>query len=117
MDDIYTSTYALFVSDPSYFEEAVEKEEWCKAMKKEILAIKRNETWKLVDLPKGKNVIGLKWVFKTKYHTDGTIQKYKARLVAKGYSQQQGIDFTKTFSPVARFETVRMFIALAAQLS
>ena len=74
-----------------------------------------NETWELVDLPEGKNVVGLKWIYRTKYHVDGTIQK-QARLVAKGHSQQQGIDFEETFSPMARFETVRTFLALAAQM-
>lgn len=115
--DIYEScSFALFVSDPMSFEEAAKQEEWQRAMKNEISAIEKNETWVLCDLPQEKNAIGLKWIFKTKYNADGTIQKHKARLVAKGYAQQQGVDFQETFAPVARFETVRTLLALAAQL-
>ena len=104
------------VSDPISFEEAAGKKEWCKAMKEEMMAINKNETWVLTNLPEGKAAFGLKWVFKTKYNADGRVQKHKARLVAKGYSQQQGINYEDTFSPIARFETVRTFLALASQL-
>ena len=72
-------------------------------MEEELLAIEKNKTWDLVDLPEEKNVIGLKRVYCTKYRADRTIQKHKARLVAKGYAQQQGVNFDETFSPVARF--------------
>ncbi|KAL3506653.1 hypothetical protein ACH5RR_032035 [Cinchona calisaya] len=85
-------------------------------MEKEITTIRKNETWNLVDLLEGKNVIGLKWVFKTKYDTDCSVQKYKFKLVARGYSQQQGIDFDETFSPIAHFEIVKTILAMAAQL-
>ncbi|XP_066163729.1 uncharacterized protein [Oryza sativa Japonica Group] len=66
------------------------------------------------DLPSGHKAIGLKWVFKVKKDPAGAVVKHKARLVAKGYVQQQGIDFEEVFAPVARMETVRLLIALAA---
>ena len=104
----------LFTGDSVTVEDAMEKKEWRDAMEDELLSIQRNGTWELVDLPEGKNVISLKWIFKTKFLPDGSIQKYKARLVARGFLQQQGIDFEETFAPVARFETVRLILALAA---
>ena len=73
-----------------------------------------NKTWDLVDLPPGAKPIGLKWIFKIKRNADGSINKYKSRLVAKGYIQRHGIDFEEVFAPVARIETVRFIIALAA---
>lgn len=59
--------------------------------------------------------IGVKWVFKTKLNESGEIDKCKARLVAKGYAQQYGIDYTEVYAPVARLDTIRLVIALAAQ--
>ena len=56
----------------------------------------------------------MKWVFKIKRNADGSISKYKARLVAKGYVQQHGVDYDEVFAPVARIETIRLIIALAA---
>eukprot|EP00252_Welwitschia_mirabilis_P001036 TRINITY_DN11012_c0_g2_i1.p1 TRINITY_DN11012_c0_g2~~TRINITY_DN11012_c0_g2_i1.p1 ORF type:complete len:300 (+),score=34.99 TRINITY_DN11012_c0_g2_i1:1778-2677(+) len=93
----------------------MEKQEWLDAMEDELQPIHRNQTWELCDLPKGKSAIGLKWIFKTKFLVDGSIQKHKGRLVVKGYAQQQGIDYEETFAPVARFETIRVMLALAAQ--
>ena len=86
-------------------------------MIEEMDAVEKNETWKLVNLADGKKFIGLKWVYHTKYNANGSVQKHKAGVVAKGYAEQQGVDFDETFSPVARFETVRTLLALAAQLS
>jgi hypothetical protein len=100
--------------DPILFEEAVKHEKWRKAMDSEIKSIEKNQTWELLDLPTGAKIIGVKWIFKTKLNEKGEVDKYKARLVAKGYSQQHGIDFTEVFAPVARMDTVRMIVALAA---
>ena len=70
----------------------------------------------MINLPNGKNVVGLKWIFKTKYHADGIVQNHNARRVANGYSQQWGVDFEETFSLFAQFETVKTLLALATQL-
>ncbi|GKV47717.1 hypothetical protein SLEP1_g54586 [Rubroshorea leprosula] len=109
-------TYALLVAEPTCYDEAYGKQEWENSMKEEIDSIEKNNTWELVDKPEGKTPIGVKWVYRVKYKAYGSVQKYKARLVAKGYVQKHGIDFLETFSPVARFETVRLVIALAAQM-
>lgn len=79
--------FALFshVDDPIHFEDAIKEEKWVAAMEKEIEAIERNDTWELVILPKGKHVIGLKWVYKTENNIEGNIERHKVRLVVKGY--------------------------------
>eukprot|EP00253_Pinus_taeda_P018867 PITA_18867 len=84
-------------------------------MNEEIGAIKKSKTWELVDLPEGKDAIGVKWVYKTKRNAEGKIDRHKARFVVKGYKQQQGKDYDETFALVARIETVRTTLSIAAQ--
>jgi len=73
--------------DPNSFQEAVKDQHWCDAMNIELQALARNGTWSLAKLPKGKRAIGCKWLYKTKYHSDGSIDRHKARLVIQGYRQ------------------------------
>ena len=100
--------------EPWSFEEAKEKKVWRDACEDEIKSIVKNKTWDLAELPVGAKAIGLKWIFKIKRNSDGSINKFKARLVAKGYIQRHGVDFDEVFAPVARIETVRFLLALAA---
>ena len=101
--------------EPLTFEDACDDPHWMCAMQSEMDSIHKNGTWELCELPKGKNVIGTKWVYKIKRKSDGSIDRYKARLVAKGYAQQYGIDYEETFAPTSRMTTIRTVVALAAQ--
>ncbi|GKC70609.1 putative ribonuclease H-like domain-containing protein [Tanacetum coccineum] len=68
----------------------------------------------LMDLPKGKRAIGTKWIFRNKKDKRGIIIRNKARLVAQGYTQEEGIDYDEVFTPVARIEAIRLFLAYAS---
>ncbi|MCO5570725.1 hypothetical protein L7F22_024453 [Adiantum nelumboides] len=83
-------------------------------MDEEMAAHDANETWDLVPLPKDKNMIGCKWVYKVKDNSDGSVSRYETRLVAKGYAQTYGMDYKETFSPVAKMAIVCVVIAVAA---
>nr|GEX03699.1 ribonuclease H-like domain, reverse transcriptase, RNA-dependent DNA polymerase [Tanacetum cinerariifolium] len=116
LNDLYENTEELLLAEdePRNYKEASSDQKWIEAMKVELDSINRNNTWELTTLPKGHKAIGLKWVFKTKKDANGNIIKHKARLVAKGYIQQHGIDFEEVFAPVARMETVRLLLTIAA---
>ena len=101
---------------PPKVEEAMEDPKWTQAIKEEMEALMKNKTWNLVPLPRGKKTVGCKWVFSIKHKADGSIERYKARLVAKGYTQTFGVDYQETFSPVAKLNTVRVLLSLAANL-
>lgn len=107
----------LSIDEPVVYEQAAKSRIWKDAMKAELDAIEKNQTWVLTDLPKGHKAIDLKWVFKAKKDTNGEFVKHKARLVAKGYVQKHGIDYEEVFAPVTRLETVRLLLALAAKNS
>jgi hypothetical protein len=100
--------------EPSSSEEAEPHAAWRAAMMDEMGSIEENKTWTLTTLPAGKRPIGLKWVFKLKRNSAGEVIKHKARLVAKGYVQRAGVDFDEVFAPVARLDSVRLLLAIAA---
>ena len=73
-------------------------------------SLAKNEMWEQVNFPPGRKDIQSKWVYKVKMHADGFIENYKARLVIKGFSQQKGIDYNQTFSPVAKAGKLMVFM-------
>ncbi|GKD55997.1 ribonuclease H-like domain-containing protein [Tanacetum coccineum] len=90
---------------------------WRDAMHDEYNALIKNSTWVLVPKPPNANVVRSMWLFRHKYHADGSLSKYKARLVANGCSQQSGIDCYDTFSPVVKPATIRTVLSLALSRS
>eukprot|EP00253_Pinus_taeda_P035879 PITA_35879 len=100
--------------DLDTFEEASGHPDWDAAMNEEYRSLLANDTWDLVPLPKGRKLVRCKWVYRTKYGPDGKFDKHKARLVAKEFSQVDGIDYTETFSPIAKMNSVCLVLSLAA---
>jgi len=96
----------MIESKPTNFEEAIKKQVWKDAMIEEYASIMKNEVWEIIPRPKGKSIVSSKWIFKIKHATDGSIEKYKARYIARGFSQQEGVDYDKTFSLVAPYTSI-----------
>ncbi|KAK2428435.1 putative mitochondrial protein [Trifolium repens] len=113
----FTNEESLFglvsLIEPKTTNEALSDDAWIVAMEEELNQFKRNDVWDLVPKPKHKNIIGTKWVYRNKLNEQGEVTRNKARLVAQGYSQQEGIDFTETYAPVARLEAIRLLLSYA----
>jgi hypothetical protein len=103
---------------PRTYKEAMRSQhakEWDAAIREEIIQLIRNGTWEEFVLPKGANLVSTKWVFTIKETVDGKIERFKARLVARGFSQAYGTDYTETFAPTVRMDTLRLFLAMVAK--
>ena len=87
-----------------------QSDQWKEAMKSEYSSLLKNDTWALVPLSGGKNIVGSRWVLKIKRYENGFIDRFKARPVAQGYSQVRGIDYEEVFSLVASYTSVRSFL-------
>lgn len=119
-DTYITNSFQCFLSqldshsEPTSFKQALTQASWVHAMNDELHALEINHTWEVTDLPPGKKAIGCKWLFKTKYNPDGSVERNKARLVVLGNRQKYGVDYAETFAPVAKMATIRSFFALAS---
>ena len=98
---------------PSNYRSALADSNWRAAMVDEYQALMDNGTWHLVHRPSGANVVTSKWIFKHKHHSDGSLARHKARWVVRGFSQQHGVDYDETFSPVVKPATIRTILSIA----
>jgi len=101
--------------DPTTYRQAVNsslKGECTAAMNDEIIAPKKNKTSDVVNKPIGQNIVGSKWVFKTKQNADGTLERFRARPVVQGFSQGPGFNFKDTCAPVMRYESLHLLIVI-----
>ena len=80
---------------PNTVQDALKVPKWKKVVFEEMKALEKNGKWELIDLPRGKTIVGCKWMFTVKYKFDGSLEQYKA-LVAKGFTQTYGINYLET---------------------
>jgi hypothetical protein len=112
--DLSVTTTASKISPiPSTCRQALKDPNWHAAMLKEFNALLRIGTWSLIPCPAGANVVSGKWIFWHKLNPDGSLSRYKARWVLRGFTQQAGVDYGETFSPVVKPATIRVVLALA----
>ena len=110
---IYYYIALTILHEPHTYREASIDPLWQIAMKDELDALYKNHTWDLVTLLPGKSVVGCKWIYKIKIHSNRSIKRYKTRLVAKGFTEEYGIDYEETFTLVTRISFVRALLAVA----
>lgn len=115
-ESAYVTAFLTQLSDPLSVDEALlgpDSDQWRKAMEIEYDSLIKNKTWTLVDRPSNRPIISSKWLFRRKYKSNGSIERFKARFVARGFSQTEGVDYYETFSPVLKMTSLRLLLALA----
>ena len=103
--------------EPTMIEEAKMRPDWPKweeAINAELKSLDDAHTWNMVEHPKNTNVVSCKWIFKIKKNAAGKINKYKAHLVAHGFTQQYGVDYHETYTPVARLTSLHLILVIVA---
>ena len=103
--------------EPTNYEEAMmspDSAKWLEAMKSEMRSMYKNKVWTLIDLPKDRRAIEIKWIFKRKTDADSSVTIYKARIVSKCFWQVQSVDYDKIFSLVSMLKSVWIMLAIAA---
>lgn len=101
---------------PNTIQEALKVPKWKATISEENCALERNKTWEISNLPARKHPVGCKWIFTVKQKSCGSVDIFKGRLVAKGFTQSYGINIQETFALVAKLNTVRVLLSLAANL-
>nr|GEW01706.1 hypothetical protein [Tanacetum cinerariifolium] len=114
--DFQHCLFAYFLSQikPKKISQALEDKSWVDAIQEELLQFQIQKVWILVDLPFGKKAIETKWVYKNKKDERGIVVRNKAQLVAQGHRKEERIDYDEVFTPVARIEAIRLFLAFAS---
>jgi len=113
----FPATRSLDPHEPASYTEALNSTlapEWNIAIDEELKSIIDNGTWKIIDLPRGRNPVKCRWVFRVKRRANSEVVQYKARLVAKGFTQPYGIDYLETFATVVKHTSLCIILALAA---
>ena len=104
------------VAEPFSVQEAAQHQGWVDAMVEEYSSILTNDVWEVVPRPKDRSIVGSRWIYKIKYATDDSVEKYKVRFMEKGCAQKEGIYYEETFTTVSKYTSIRSVIFLTAQM-
>ncbi|GJT59173.1 retrovirus-related pol polyprotein from transposon TNT 1-94 [Tanacetum coccineum] len=106
--DVEMYMYALTISttEPKNIKEAMQDHSWIESMQEELHQFERLSVWEVVERPVGRNIIGVKWLWKNKTDAENTVIRNKSRLIAKEYHREEGIEFEESFALMARLEAV-----------